>query len=182
MVITLIGYRGSGKSTIAPELAARLGWDWIDADTEIERRADRTIREIFESDGEPEFRRLERLMLAELTASDRLVIAAGGGAILDEQTRERCEKGGPIVWLQTSVTTIEQRIAGDRSSTARRPNLTTGGGRAEIETVLARREPIYRAAADIAVVTDDRSTEEIVDLIMRELDKSRPRGFAGGME
>jgi len=182
MVITLIGYRGSGKSTIAPQLAARLGWDWIDADTEIERRVGRTIREIFETDGEPEFRRLERLMLEELTASDRLVIAAGGGAILDEQTRERCQDGGPIVWLQTSVATIERRIAGDRTSAERRPNLTTGGGRTEIETVLARREPIYRAAADVAVATDDRSTEEIVELIVRELDKSRPRGFTGGLE
>ena len=81
MVITLIGYRGTGKSTLASPLAQRLGWDWIDADVELERRAGRSIQSIFATDGEPEFRRLERELLAELLLRDRLVIAAGGGAV-----------------------------------------------------------------------------------------------------
>ncbi len=89
MVITLIGYRGTGKSTVGPQLAARLGWDFLDADPEIEKRAGKTIRQIFADSGEAEFRRLEVELLAEKLASERLVLAPGGGAILNESTRQR---------------------------------------------------------------------------------------------
>ncbi|HEY2253705.1 MAG TPA: shikimate kinase, partial [Planctomycetaceae bacterium] len=82
MVITLIGYRGSGKTTVAQSLAARLGWSWIDADAVIEDAAGCTIKEIFAAEGESGFRDRERRALAELLTRDKLVLAAGGGAIL----------------------------------------------------------------------------------------------------
>src|SRR4051794_28059143 len=113
MLITLIGYRGTGKSTVAPRLASRLSFSWADADVELENQTGRSIREIFATDGEPEFRRLEREVLMQLLKRDRLVLAAGGGAILNEQTRQDFRDAGPVVWLQASVETIARRILRD---------------------------------------------------------------------
>lgn len=155
MILTLIGYRATGKTTLAQPLAKRLGWSWVDADVELERRAGRTIREIFDAGGEPEFRRLERSTLADLLGRDRLVLAAGGGAVLDPETRRDFKLAGPAVWLKASVDTIEQRLYGDATTLERRPNLTTAGGREEIERLLEQREPIYRDVADLIVQTDE---------------------------
>src|SRR5690606_4558018 len=114
MVITLIGYRGTGKSTVAVALAARLRWAAVDADDQIEALAGKTIQRIFADDGEAEFRRLEReTMQRLLSEADRLVIAAGGGAILDEQTRRHMQQAGPVVWLTAPVETILARISKD---------------------------------------------------------------------
>ena len=100
MNITLVGYRGTGKSTLAIPLAKRLGWTAVDADAELERRAGRTIRQIFDTDGEPEFRRLERETLVDLLGQQNLVIAAGGGAILNPETRSDIQSSGPVIWLK----------------------------------------------------------------------------------
>jgi shikimate kinase len=162
MVVTLIGYRGTGKTSVAPPLARRLGLESIDADAELERRAGRTIREIFESEGEPGFRARERALLAELLQRDRLVIAAGGGAVLDPETRTRMRGAGPVVWLRARVETIDRQIASDPATRERRPNLTADGGRREIESLLAIREPLYRETASITLDVDDRTVEEIV--------------------
>ncbi len=147
MVITLIGYRGSGKSTLAAPLANRLGWDWVDADVEIERQAGKTIAEIFREDGEAVFRGWEREILAELLTKNHRIIAAGGGAVLDPDTRAKMREAGLVVWLRASLKTLTERIAGDPTTGQRRPNLTSVGGSAEIETLLAQREPLYRACA-----------------------------------
>lgn len=154
MILTLIGYRATGKTTLAQPLAERLGWSSVDADVELERRAGRTIREIFDTDGESGFRRLERETLIDLLSRDRLVIAAGGGAILDPDTRRDFKSAGPVVWLQASVDTIERRLYGDETTTQRRPNLTAVGGREEIERLLNDREPIYQELADLVIQTD----------------------------
>src|SRR5215218_314511 len=116
MVITLIGYRGSGKSSVAPALAERLGWTWADADPLIEQRAGQTIREIFETSGEPKFRRLEREVLVELLGGTNLVIAAGGGAILSAETRHDMRQAGPVVWLRADVATLSARIGADATT------------------------------------------------------------------
>lgn len=155
MILTLIGYRATGKSTLAKPLAERLGWAWIDADVELERRAGRTIREIFDTDGEPEFRCLERETLVDLLSQDSLVIAAGGGAILNPDTRQNFKDAGPVVWLKASVDTIEQRLYGDVTTAERRPNLTSSGGREEIERLLSQREPIYSDTATLTIQTDE---------------------------
>ena len=169
MVITLIGYRGTGKSTLAAPLARRLGWDWIDADVELERRAGRSIKEIFATDGEPEFRRLERELIAELLQRDRLVVAAGGGAIINEATRSDLKSSGPIIWLQASVDAIERRLATDPTTGQRRPSLTATGGRAEIERLLATREPLYRECATIIVDAEASEPEQLVELVLKQL-------------
>lgn len=164
MVITLIGYRGSGKTTVAQALAARLGWDWIDADSVIEERAGGTIREIFAAEGEPGFRRREREVVADLLGRDRLVLAAGGGAILDAETRRLMKAAGPVVWLQASIDALGQRIAGDPTTSERRPHLA-GGGNEEIVQLLAQREPLYRDCASHTIYTDRLDVSAIVERV-----------------
>jgi shikimate kinase len=166
MLVTLIGYRGPGKTSVAGPLAARLGFEAVDADAEIERRTGRSIRQIFAEEGEPGFRARERDVMAEYLAQTRLVLAAGGGAVLDAGTRERIRAAGPVVWLRASVDTIERQVAGDAATTHRRPDLTPSGGRREIEELLALREPLYRQCATITVDIDGRSISAIVEEIL----------------
>jgi shikimate kinase len=176
VIVTLIGYRGSGKSSVARPLASELGCEWIDADAEIERRAGRSIREIFAEEGEPRFRELERQVMADLLGRKRLVIAAGGGAVLDPETRGRMRTAGPVVWLRASVETLAARVAADQTTAERRPNLTAAGGRTEIEELLARREPLYREAATLTIETDGLSIDEIVLRILQAIGRPAPEG------
>lgn len=174
MNITLIGYRGCGKSTVAPALAVRLGWQWVDADVEIESAAGCSIKEIFARETEAGFRRRERDTLVTLMTRDRCVIAAGGGAILNADTRRDFRLSGPVVWLQASVETLESRIKGDATTASRRPALSAVGAD-NIALILAAREPLYREAATIIVRTDGRSTHSIVDEIL-----DQAAGVVGG--
>ncbi|MFQ5732684.1 MAG: shikimate kinase [Planctomycetaceae bacterium] len=165
MPVTLIGYRGCGKSTVGPLLAERLGWAFVDADEQIERRAGRSVQEIFTNDGEPEFRRLERVVMSELLSQERTVIAAGGGAILDADTRSDLRRSGPVVWLRAGVETLVGRIAGDPSTGSRRPDLTVDGGREEIDQLLSQRTPLYSACAT-HVVDSDGDPADVVEQIL----------------
>lgn len=169
MNLVLIGYRGTGKTTVAQELSRRLGWAWVDADVELEARAGRTIAQIFATDGEPVFRDLETQVLADLVQRERTVIAAGGGAILREENRRALRSGGKVVWLTASIATILDRVQGDCTTAERRPQLTTAGGEAEVRQLLAKREPLYRATADVSVPTDGRSPGEIAAEIVQQL-------------
>jgi shikimate kinase len=169
MVITLIGYRGSGKTTVAKPLAQQLGWKWIDADAVIETQAGRTIREIFATAGEPIFRELERQVLAELLAQDQLVIAAGGGAILNAETRERMRQSGPVIWLQADVDTLYTRIHADATTAERRPNLTSFGAKEEIAKVLESRQSLYQASATTVIDTEGLTISAIVEQILAQL-------------
>lgn len=169
MVITLIGYRGCGKSSVAPELAGRLGWSWTDSDPLIEQRAGCSIREIFESEGEAGFRLRESQVLAELLAGDRLVLAAGGGAILAADNRERMRAAGPVVWLQASAATLAGRIAADITSAQRRPSLTGQSITDEVAGVLAVREPLYRQAATLIVDAEGATPQQIAARICQQL-------------
>ncbi|MEX0585449.1 MAG: shikimate kinase, partial [Pirellulales bacterium] len=169
MTITLVGYRGTGKSSVAQRLADRLGLTAVDADAEIELRAGCTIREIFAARGEAGFRALERDVMADLLQRPGLVIAAGGGAVLNAQTRSEMRAAGPVVWLQGSPATIEARLQSDATTRERRPPLTAGDLQTEIATLLAVREPLYRDVASVAVATDDRDIADIVDEIVVRL-------------
>lgn len=171
MVISLIGYRGVGKSSVGPQLAARLGWECVDADVEIAARAGKSIAEIFAQEGEPRFRAWEAEVLANLLDSDQLVVSAGGGAVMNPDTRQRMREAGPVVWLQATPETIWARIGATLG--AGRPSLTGLEPREEIEQLLAERSPVYALAATIAVPTDGRSVTAIVDEIESRLP---PRG------
>jgi shikimate kinase len=166
--VFLIGYRGTGKSTVARLLAERLRWDWIDADALLEARAGMTIRQIFAAEGETGFRERESLVLAELGGKERHVIATGGGVILRPANRQLIQAGGLVVWLTADPATIWDRLQSDATTANRRPTLTVGG-RAEIEQLLREREPYYRACAHIAADTVARPPAAVADEIHRRL-------------
>ncbi|HMP00954.1 MAG TPA: shikimate kinase [Gemmatales bacterium] len=154
----LIGPRGSGKSTLAPLLAERLGWPWLDLDTEIQQLAGRTIAEIFATQGIEGFRNLEAAQLATLlnrstSAATPRVLAAGGGIVLQEANRELLRRAALVVYLQADAETLWKRIASDPRSAAERPALTALAGQGEIAQLLAERAPLYEATADLIVNT-----------------------------
>jgi len=169
MNITLVGYRGTGKSSVGPLLAARLGWTFVDADTEIVARAGRSIPDIFKTDGEATFRELEVTTLDDLLRKKNCVIATGGGAILSDITRQGIRESGPVVWLTAAVNTILARIESDIAPGGNRPSLTDLDPRVEIETVLAQRKALYSDVATITIATDIQSPTHIVDEILRQL-------------
>lgn len=173
MALTFIGYRGSGKSRVGAAIAQRLGRPFIDSDDEIERRENRTIADIFAVEGEPYFRRVEEQVMSDLLADDTLVIAAGGGAVLSHVTRDRLQASGCAVYLRVTPETAERRIVADRSTASRRPALTSLPGRAEIEVLMAQREPLYRECAAAVVDTDDRNIDELVDAVLDALPQLR---------
>lgn len=165
MNVVLIGYRGTGKTTVARLLADRLGSTAIDADDRIEESAGCTIREIFERDGEARFREIEEEVLLQLSGSVGIVLAIGGGAVLRETNRKVLSRLGNVVWLTAEVDTVLERTRGDRTTASRRPNLTAAGGREEVECLLAEREPLYRACADFVVDTSGQTPQEVADRI-----------------
>ena len=169
MIVTLIGSRGCGKSSAGRLLAHRLGWDFADADVELEARAGKSIQQIFIDDGESTFRDLEEQTVADLLQRDRLVLAAGGGAVLREITRERITSSGPVIWLTAPPETLYARIHADDTTAGRRPDLTDQGGLDEVRALLARREPVYRETADIVVDTEQKSVAQIADDVYEQL-------------
>ena len=169
LLLALIGYRGSGKTTVARQLALALGWDWVDADVEIELRAGKSIAAIFADDGEAVFRDLEATLLAELLCRERVVVAAGGGAVLREANRRALVERACVIWLRASVETILDRVAQDATTAGRRPNLTTAGGATEVIELLREREPLYRQCANLEVDTESKAPVEIAGEIIDRL-------------
>jgi shikimate kinase len=159
----LVGARGTGKTTTARLLAARLGLPWCDADALLEQRAGQTIRAIFATEGESAFRDREALVLEELARGPRHVIATGGGVVLRPANRARLRQGR-VVWLQAPAALLWQRLQADTATAERRPNLA-GGGLAEIEAVLAKRTPLYAEVAEWSVDTAEQTPAQVAALI-----------------
>ena len=169
MPLTLIGYRATGKTTLARLLAERLGWSWIDADVEIERRAGKTIARMFAEEGEPAFRDLEVQVIADLCRQQRLVLAAGGGAPMRPESQQAMRAAGTVVWLKALPETIDRRMSGDASTASRRPSLTGKNPLDEIVHLLAKREPTYRQTAHLEIDTEGKSPQAIVEEILQAL-------------
>src|SRR5262249_41268209 len=145
-LLFLVGYRATGKSTVARLLAERLGWGWVDADDVLERRHGRTIRQIFAEEGEAGVRDKEDAVLEVLCRGERLVVATGGGVVLREANRKRLRAAGRVVWLTADAQTIWGRLQRDPATGERRPTLTVGG-LAEVEELLRVRAPLYAECA-----------------------------------
>jgi len=169
MNLILIGYRGTGKSTVARLLAARLDWPCVDSDVEAEREAGATIAEIFAREGEAGFRQREAAVVARLLQSDRCIISLGGGAVLREETRQRLTHARHVVWLSASAETIHARIAADPATPSTRPNLTPSGGFEEIRDLLRQREAMYRQCAQCTVDTENKLPAAIAEEIVERL-------------
>jgi len=169
MNLILIGYRATGKTTLARLLAERLGWDWVDADVEIERRAGKPIARIFAEDGEPAFRGWEVEVTGDLCRRDRMVLAAGGGAPMRPENRQAMRQGGKVVWLKATPETIYGRMSSDPTTVGRRPKLTDRGGLEEIEQLLLKRTPIYHDLAHLDVDTEGKTPQQLVAEILDRL-------------
>lgn len=167
MRVAFIGYRGSGKTSIGRELASRAGVEFVDADDELIRRAGRSIKEIFETDGEAAFRDLETTVLADLLQRPEGVLSLGGGVILRPANRELLQKWNrPRVYLHADAETLYHRIHADPNTAANRPALThLGGGVEEIGSLLAIREPLYRAVKTHEVDVSTLSLDEAVKAV-----------------
>ena len=154
--IVLVGFMGSGKSSVGRELARRFGAPFVDVDERIESAAGCRIRELFAREGEPAFRVREKAALLDALSVKGCVIATGGGAFADEENRDLLRAYAPVVYLEAAVETILERVAGDLG----RP-LLRGGDREEVvRELLSRRVPGYRTA-DVTVRTDGRTVEEV---------------------
>jgi shikimate kinase len=165
--IILIGYRGTGKTTIARKIAGQLAIPVKDSDAEIECRAGKTIAEIFGQDGEAVFRDLEESVIAEILHSgERLVMATGGGAVLRSSTRELLRRSGTVFWLTATPATLLHRISGDIHSKTMRPNLTPLPMMEEIASVLEKRIPLYQSTAHQTVCTESATPDEIAQWII----------------
>ena len=163
MHLYLIGYRGSGKTTVGRALADRLGWGFVDTDQQIEETAGRTIRDIFAESGETTFRDLETAAIEQVAGlAAASVISLGGGAVLRERNRHILSHSGRCVWLRAPAELLYERISGDALTAQRRPSLSTLGGYAEVVELLARREPIYEQLADKQVMIAGLSPDLIV--------------------
>ena len=163
----LIGPMGAGKTAIGKELARQLGLDFLDADQEIERRTGADIPLIFEKEGEAGFRRRECAVLAELTQRDRLVLATGGGAVLDPVNREALKGRGCVIYLRASLDSQAARTAQNRN----RPLLHTGDREARLKQLFEIRRPLYESLADLTVDTDSGQVKQISQRIIRELER-----------
>lgn len=171
MILALIGYRGSGKTTIGRLLAERLQLPLVDTDELIVARAGKTIREIFAQDGEITFRDFESQVVADVCRKGNRVISFGGGAMDREINRQvAAEADIRIVYLRCEPAELLRRIRSDPLTAANRPNLTAlAGGIDEINVVLARREPIWRKICRAEVEVGGRTPEEIAEEIIRHL-------------
>ena len=172
-MIFLIGYRGTGKTTVARLLAEALGWPWLDADEVLERKHGRNIRDIFATEGEQGFRDKEEVVLRELCGLSCHVIGTGGGVVLRECNRQRLRTTGQVVWLTAEAETIYHRLQADATTWDRRPALTTAPARAEIAELLRLREPHYRSCAHLTVSTEGRSPAEVVAEVVNAIQERR---------
>jgi len=171
--IVMVGMMGAGKSAIGRRLAQRLGLPFVDADAEIERAAGATIAEIFEKHGEAVFRDGERRVIARLLDGPVGVLATGGGAFMDPETRARIRARGITVWLKADLETLVERV----SRRGHRPLLKNGDPREIIARLLAERGPIY-AEADITVETGHAPTAATVERVIEALAAFQPRALA----
>jgi shikimate kinase len=172
MNIYLIGYRAVGKSAVGRLLAPMLGRTYIDTDAAIVEKSGMAIEHIVNTNGWDAFRKLERSILQQACQQHMLVVATGGGAILDPQNTSAMRSTGTVVWLKASLQTIKKRLLDDPGSIQARPALSARGTIDEIEEILTQRIPYYEQAMDLTIETDSLSVEQVCSHLVRQLSES----------
>ena len=164
--LVLVGYRGTGKSTVGKILAERLGLPFADADVELEALVGVPISAIFAEQGEVAFRDWEERVLCDLSTRPVMIVATGGGVVLRETNRRRIKSFGFVSWLTADTEILARRLRADPGGLANRPALTGVGTLGEIARVLEERTPLYRAVADAIVDTNQRTPAQTADAIL----------------
>lgn len=175
--VYLIGYRGSGKTSVGRPLAKMLDLPHVDTDVCIEESAGMTIKEIFAREGEAGFRDRESAVIEELAkraSADPHVVSLGGGAVLRPANRNWIQSTGRRIWLTAPVEILYQRITADATTASRRPALSQLNDYEEVISLLAQREPLYRELAEKIVNTAELSAETIAGEIAQWLETKQP--------
>ena len=168
--VVLVGFMGSGKSSVGRELARRFRAPFVDVDERIESAAGCRIRDLFGREGEPAFRVREKAALREVLSVRGCVVATGGGAFADEENRVLLRSYAPVVYLEAAVETLLERLAGDLG----RPLLRGGDREEAVRELLSRREPGYRTA-DVTVRTDGRTVQDVAGQVADWIDRTEGR-------
>ncbi len=163
--VFLVGCMGAGKSTVGRRLARETGLEFVDSDQVIVERTGVTIPTIFEIEGEEGFRRREKEVVDELSRREGIVLATGGGVVLDPDNRRHLSERGFVVYLRASLEQIEQRTRHDRN----RPLLQRSDRREVLDRLLRERDPLYREVADLVIETEHRSLREIIHIIRQRM-------------
>ncbi len=158
----LVGFMGTGKSTVGRAVAHKLGFLLLDSDAEIERKQGRTIADIFAQDGEPAFRQMERQFIDQGHPTERTVVACGGGLVIQPGVLEVLKAKGVVVCLHASIETILERTARHRT----RPLLEVADPEERVRTLYAHREPIYKQCGTV-ILTDARPLHDIAAHVIR---------------
>ncbi|ALG69560.2 shikimate kinase AroK [Beggiatoa leptomitoformis] len=167
--IFLVGLMGVGKTTIGRQLAAALEVPFKDSDKEIEERTGASVSLIFEVEGEAGFRKREAAMIAELTAQKGIVLATGGGAVLNPENRNCLQDRGLVVYLHASIEELLKRTAHSRN----RPLLENTNPRERLETLFNERHPFYKSVADLVVDTEHHTVKQVVKFILKRIDPTQ---------
>jgi len=169
--LILVGMMGSGKTTMGRTLAKHLGKAFVDSDEEIIKRTGVTIPHIFDVEGEPGFRQRETAAIRDLVGRDNMVLATGGGAVLEEQSRTLLQQNGIVIYLKASVHDLWQRTRHDRN----RPLLQTDNPHARLAELYQQRDPLYREASDIVILSGKQSAHALMLHLIDEIDAFREK-------
>jgi shikimate kinase len=162
--VVLVGMMGSGKSTVGPIVAARLGRRYADTDAEVEKAAGSTVAELFERKCERHFREEESRVLEEvLSGAAPAVVSVGGGAVLDRSNRKKMAESGTVVWLRATPATLVERLSAQQA--AARP-LLAGDPEGAIARLEGERRPLYQEVADVVVDVDYLSADEVAAAVL----------------
>jgi shikimate kinase len=159
---------GAGKTTVGRQLAKRFGKTFHDADREIEVRTGVSVAVIFDIEGEAGFRKREAEVIEQLTAMDDIVLATGGGAVLDARNREHLKSRGYVIYLHALPPVLWQRTRTDKA----RPLLQGGDARGRLEALYAERDPLYRDVADLVVETGRQGIGPLVSQVIARFDEA----------
>ena len=177
--LVLIGYRATGKTSVGARLAEVLQRPFVDLDQVLVREAGRSVADIVAQGGWAEFRRLEKQLVARYRNTRGLVLATGGGVVLDPNNVAALRENGILIWLTADPAAIQARLAQDQPRDANRPSLTGEDTIREVAAVAEERAPLYQAAAQISIDTTHRSVAQVVKLVLEALKSEEAKNLGG---